>query len=118
MNYRYKVFVPTLVFLLAGCSAGPTISTSSYEADIRDRCLSRLPDELKEDREKITGCTTTALFNVRLASRIYETMADDHKAACEQEFAKPAEAEACFIKKQKEFFNTWFYGHASSKKAE
>lgn len=71
------------------------------------RCVSNLPDEFQEDPDKKTDCRMSAIFNVSLATRIYETMAEEHKSECEQEYAEPKKADACYREKQKNFFDDW-----------
>ncbi|TBW44116.1 hypothetical protein EZI54_23845 [Marinobacter halodurans] len=97
----------SLVTVLAGCSAGPTIPMDPYEDGLTQRCVSNLPEELQEDSDKKTDCRLSAIFNVHLASRIYETMAEEQKSECEQEYVVAKKAEACYREKQKEFFDDW-----------
>lgn len=92
---------------ITGCSSSPKISMEPYENNIYERCISTLPQEMQADPEEKRDCKLDAIFAVDLASEIYSQIASEQRLECRDSFSDEAEADACYLDKQRMFFDNW-----------
>ncbi|PKM20526.1 MAG: hypothetical protein CVV11_03195 [Gammaproteobacteria bacterium HGW-Gammaproteobacteria-15] len=105
-NMRLIIIVITALTLVA-CSSKPFISTAEHQDKLKQRCISALADELKQDKAANNRCDYDAMMSMYLAKRLYETGADSHYAQCKTLHAEKEQVDECFKATQVKYYDNW-----------
>lgn len=96
-----------IVFALTACSSKPFISTDEYRDQLKERCVSELPDEQKQDQGANNRCSYNAMMSMVLAKRLYENSADTDYAKCKELYTERELINECFKARQVEYYDNW-----------
>ncbi len=101
------IIIVTTALTLVACSSKPFISTAEHQDKLKQRCISALVDELKQDQAANNRCNHNAMMSMHLAKRLYETGADSDYTQCKTLHAEKEQIDECFKARQLKYYDNW-----------
>jgi len=98
------LIIGLLATTLAGCASTPRIDSSNFSNKLTDKCIAKLPADMKQDKKAHTRCALNATARVSLLERTYELRGPSALNRCKQKHKDEASVNACYLDDQKKFF--------------
>ncbi len=97
----------TIALSMVACASKPSVSTSSYQAKLKQHCLDNLSAEQSQNEDFRSKCVIRAMTNIHLAEKIYDTKADQDYADCGKSHSEENLINQCFMDKKSAYFERW-----------